>query len=730
MTLPSKVPLTHARKKFSYVPSDRIYALHDAVVNCNLATDEGQKTLLAGVDPAFVSLLESKGDPSGRLLQNLFHLNSVEKLADGTVPLKLWLQNAWALAKVLPGATLFHETLTLLENRAERPPEPEAEAREQTVPVAKEPSDTSAPLASHELGKKLQELYILREKLEEQGESIASLQEQIHGIKQQLRSLPDLQAGDDLADGRFLLQELIGEGGFGKVWKAYDRARRMPVAIKVLRTQAGHDDASRRERFFRGAERMAGLRHPHIAQVFLKYGCEPYGNSHIVYYFVMELLSGGDFKQAVLNGSLPLEDRARIILETAQALEAAHAQGLIHRDVSPDNILLNEHRHAKLTDFDLVRAEDTTGGTQAGLGKNLFADPKALLDASQADESSDVYGLAMTLSFAVHGELLPASSLTNRMWFVRNLKCSEAVRNVILKAVNDDPAQRYSSMEEFRVALEKALRSQGIHPPSLTSRWARSGIGCLGYILFMCIGSLAYIRWMEGPEDFERGMRRIAYDVSNYFGPVLDGHAPGTPRLQLWPNGSTLKVSFLDGEPAMHQRVQEIASEWTRYANIKFEFTSRPDPNADIRVSFHYGLNYIGTEARKQPPGEPTLSLKFLNFYSDQNEEFAHEVLQAFGFALGLIKEWRNPNAGDIWDREEIYKHQKMVSGWLPKDVEERLIGPLPQTYPPYRALDVDSVMFDTPPRGYLRDGIKAQLNYRLSTSDKEFIGRLYPKPQ
>ena len=160
----------------------------------------------------------------------------------------------------------------------------------------------------------------------------------------------------------------------------------------------------------------------------------------------------------MIEGLLPKAERLRIILEIGEALAFAHENGAIHRDVKPQNILLDHDGSAKLTDFDLVRAADTTGGTRtAMLGTFLYAAPEAMADASQASEPADVYGLGMTALFAFHGADLSSDVLWEMPELVAKLDIGDACRRVLLKAVARKVNQRWSNVEEFCIAVREAF---------------------------------------------------------------------------------------------------------------------------------------------------------------------------------------------------------------------------------------------------------------------------------
>src|SRR5262249_10616377 len=124
------------------------------------------------------------------------------------------------------------------------------------------------------------------------------------------------------------------------------------------------------------------------------------------------------------------------ILRIAQALGEAHTRRIVHRDVKPANVVLDASGMPKLTDFDLVAAKDTTGGTRTGaLGSFVFTAPEQLHNAKDADARADVYGLKMTALFCLHGKELPPIVTRKPERVIEALSCSEAVKAVVTRAI-------------------------------------------------------------------------------------------------------------------------------------------------------------------------------------------------------------------------------------------------------------------------------------------------------
>lgn len=287
--------------------------------------------------------------------------------------------------------------------------------------------------------------------LQEAGASTAQVDQEILGLRRQLREGGQLRAGDSLGEGRFLLIESIGQGGFAHIWMAADRVRRETVAIKVLHTNLA-GDVVKRERFFRGARMMAELQHPAVVKVVEQHGVD--GGYH---YFVMEYVAGGNLRQAVLEKTLTQDQILSVILRIGEALALAHSRGVIHRDVKPANILLDGQGQPLLTDFDLVGAADTTGGTRTGaMGTFVYAAPECLERPQEADQRADVYSLGMTAVFGLHGTDLPIQILRTPEFFVSRLPCAQSLKEALSPAISLEPDDRYQQMSEFISAVQQA----------------------------------------------------------------------------------------------------------------------------------------------------------------------------------------------------------------------------------------------------------------------------------
>jgi hypothetical protein len=195
-----------------------------------------------------------------------------------------------------------------------------------------------------------------------------------------------------------------------------------------------------------------------------------------------------------------------------------------------------------------------------------------------------------------------------------------------------------------------------------------------------------------------------------------------------WPNGQTLRVRFLDGLPDVQTRVRQYAQEWSKYANIGFDFGD--DPEAEVRVSFRYQGSWstIGTDALDVPGDQPTMNYGWLT-PDTEDDEYSRVVIHEFGHALGLIHEHQNPAGGIHWNKPVVYRYYEgPPNNWTKDDVDHNLFETYDKDQTQYTEVDGQSIMMYPIPAGFTTDDFVVGWNRVLSPTDIDFIGRMYPK--
>ncbi|MCA9107436.1 MAG: SUMF1/EgtB/PvdO family nonheme iron enzyme [Planctomycetales bacterium] len=240
--------------------------------------------------------------------------------------------------------------------------------------------------------------------------------------------------------GRLSRHQVLGRGGMGIVWKAWDERLGRWVALKRVLPELGQSPEMR-QRFLEEARAIAGLDHPHIVRI-LYLGQDDHGD-----FIEMEFIEGESILQTMQRkGAYSLDDAITLIVPVCQGLEAAHARGIIHRDIKPGNILVTTQGVPKLVDFGLARGVSVSQHTLTGqmLGTDGFMAPEQEANAKDSSALSDQYSVAATLYQMVTGRsprrlnfrLLPAELM-----------------EVLERALEESPADRFPDLESFRQAL-------------------------------------------------------------------------------------------------------------------------------------------------------------------------------------------------------------------------------------------------------------------------------------
>ena len=307
--------------------------------------------------------------------------------------------------------------------------------------------------------------------------------------------------GEVLAD-RYELEELVGTGGMSSVFRAHDRLLDRKVALKVLHEQYT-EDAEYVERFKHEARSVATLSHPNIVTVIDR------GEHENRQFIVFEYIAGDNLKQVIQRrGPAPVTTALELGMQIARGLSFAHQQGLVHRDVKPQNVLLNGDGEAKVTDFGIARSLDVKQGmTQTGtvLGTSDYIAPEQA-QGQRVDEHTDVYSLGVVLY-----ELL-----TNEVPFPGENFVAVAMRHIneppppirdkrpdvpprveaaVHRAMAKEPNDRFQTMADFCRELEACLAEvQGTQvvsapPPAARARARapRRGVNPWPFVLALVV---------------------------------------------------------------------------------------------------------------------------------------------------------------------------------------------------------------------------------------------------
>jgi hypothetical protein len=261
-----------------------------------------------------------------------------------------------------------------------------------------------------------------------------------------------------LIGGRYELADRIGGGGMADVFRAHDRTLDCDVAVKVMRP-AFANDAEFAERFHREAEAMGSIEHPNIVRV-LDSGASADGP-----YIVMELVRGGTLWD-LMRARVRVDQyvAAQIAAAIADGLEAAHVRGVLHRDLKPDNVLLDGEGRPKIADFGIARLAAATAITRAGelLGTPQYLAPEQM-SGDIVDERADVYALGVILYEMLTGARptggrTPSEIVSRRLRVdprppSRLVAITPALNALVLRALARDPARRIRRAADLRAAL-------------------------------------------------------------------------------------------------------------------------------------------------------------------------------------------------------------------------------------------------------------------------------------
>jgi serine/threonine protein kinase len=277
--------------------------------------------------------------------------------------------------------------------------------------------------------------------------------------------------------GPFQVLAPIGKGGMGTVYLARDSRSGQLLALKVLPPKRAREEERVLARFRREMEMCQRVAHPNLAWTYEVGVCQG------VYYIAMEYIPGKSlFRLVSEQGPLPVARAARLFAEVASALDHAHTQGLVHRDMKPSNILVTPNDHAKVLDLGLalVQGEAPTdrrvvGGQGYVVGTMDYIAPEQADDAFKADPRADIYGLGCTLYFALTGRPPFTGSTAQEKIQCHRTQEPPAVEQVnpgvppafaalVRRMMAKRPEQRFASAAEIREALQQWVSGEPVRP--------------------------------------------------------------------------------------------------------------------------------------------------------------------------------------------------------------------------------------------------------------------------
>lgn len=336
--------------------------------------------------------------------------------------------------------------------------------------------------------------------------------------------------------GDYKLISLLGAGGMAEVYRGRDVALGRDVAVKVLPSTLAQDTGYV-ERFRDEARRVATLSHVNVVPVYY------YGEERGLLYLVMPILRESLRDRMDREGQLPPSDAAKLVVQIAAALDAAHAHGIIHRDVKPENILLNHEGKAHLTDFGIARElsflrESGTNRTLAASGLPVgtpeYMAPEQLR-AGNVDERSDIYSLGTVLYELLTGNVphegptpyeVAALVLTAPVVppSVHNPAIWPELEQVVMKALAKDAADRFPDARSFAMALRRAVLQRDPNAPRLTMPASRYTLGPLMPLPMPGTGPLSAGMPAVGPYASPAGSGTLVLDA-----PTTPGGLGGPP---------------------------------------------------------------------------------------------------------------------------------------------------------------------------------------------------------
>jgi serine/threonine protein kinase len=278
---------------------------------------------------------------------------------------------------------------------------------------------------------------------------------------------------DQMLGGRYKLKEMLGRGGLGVVYSAYDQQLKMDIAIKFLLDRF-LDDTAAVENLKREAKAAMQLAHPNIIRLF------NFEDTPRAKYLLMELIEGeslASIAERKKDGLFTEAELIKYISKICEALIYAHAQGIVHRDIKPANILVASGDKIKLADFGIARINEAATSRMSGGGTPVYMSPEQILD-QEVDARSDIYSLGITMYEMLagrppfQGPKLRDDHINTMPDPIENV--TEWMNAIVLKCLKKEPDGRWSSAEELRDVLTRKKEIEVGFQTKFQPAWARA----------------------------------------------------------------------------------------------------------------------------------------------------------------------------------------------------------------------------------------------------------------
>ncbi|MBC7852960.1 MAG: serine/threonine protein kinase, partial [Pirellulaceae bacterium] len=248
--------------------------------------------------------------------------------------------------------------------------------------------------------------------------------------------------------------ELLGQGGMGAVYKARQKHLDRLIALKVIPPEAAKEPAFA-ERFAREARALARLNHPNIVTVY------DFGQSDGVYFLLMEFVDGLNLRQTMQTGNLSPQEALAIVPHICDALQYAHDQGIVHRDVKPENVLLDKSGRVKIADFGLAKLltqspqNYTLTHSMQVMGTPRYMAPEQIEKPTEVDHRADIYSLGVMFYEMLTGEL-PMGRFAPPS---QKVQIDIRIDEIVLRSLEKEPAKRYQHASDVKTELETVKSS-------------------------------------------------------------------------------------------------------------------------------------------------------------------------------------------------------------------------------------------------------------------------------